>query len=57
MISVVTNLGVLVLLSLGATLVTWTSFLMLSNQTGDSGAHFMRMFVGWFLLITGWWFV
>ena len=57
MINTVASVGLIALISLGATLVTWSSFLMLSNQTDGEFVHFIRMLIGWFFLVTGWWFV
>lgn len=55
MINALSDVGLILLLSLGSTLVMWTSFLMISNKSGESMLHFIRMFVGWLLVIGGWW--
>lgn len=46
-----------VLLALGASLVMWTYFLMSHNQVNDEFRVFMRLFLGWILIIFMGWFL
>jgi len=39
-----------VMLALGATLVTWTTALIIARQNDEQFTHFFRMFMGYLIL-------
>jgi hypothetical protein len=54
MINAFVELTRTVMLALGATLVTWSTALILARQNDEQFEHFFRLFVGYLLLAFLW---